>query len=144
MDVVIIGRKENCKKALLKILTNIRRKTAVQIAATETIEIQNRKMCGRVIGKNGANRKAIENISGARIKIEESTGLEAMLDPNGPRKCKITGSAEQIESAKELMELAQEGADIAQAAQIAAVWMIELAMRELTKEGFSFPDNLFS
>ncbi|CAI7988526.1 Ubiquitin carboxyl-terminal hydrolase CYLD [Geodia barretti] len=50
--VVIIGEKENCKKALFLIVQNLRRKTALHIATTETIDIPSQH-CGRVIGRKG-------------------------------------------------------------------------------------------
>ena len=111
--VVITGTEDNCEKAFFMILRHVSEKIAMRTATTETIMIPSRKLCARVIGRGGSTRRAIENVSGARIKIDEKKGLDALLDPEGPRECKISGSAEQIETAKELIEKAQRGTDIA-------------------------------
>ena len=94
------------------------------------------QLCGKVIGRKGSTVQAIQKISGARIDIERKEGFEALQD--GPRKCTIKGSAEQIEKAKELIAMAQRGEDIAQAAAVAAA-MIKFLKEELKKEGFAFP-----
>ena len=138
--VLIMGTEDNCKKALLALVRHVSEKIAMHTATTETIMIPSGKLCARVIGRGGLTLRAIENVSGARIKIDEKKGLDALLDPEGPRECKISGSAEQIETAKELIEEAQRGTDIAQAAQIAA-HAIKL-MKELIKIGFTFPEDI--
>ena len=134
-NVTIFGDKESCQKAFLQMVHNIRRKTALHTATTVTIQIPSQS-CGRVIGKKGANVQAIQNLTGARIKIERRQGIEAMLNPDGPSNCEITGSADQIEKAKEMIQMSVEGEDIAQAASIAA--MIMKMMKELKAEGYKF------
>ena len=135
--VLIRGREENCKRAFCLIVQNIRRKTTLHISTTETMMIQNQKLCGRVIGREGANVQAIENLTGTRINIECKKGLEALLDGDGPRKCKITGLPDQIEDAKELITMALEGVDIA---QVIATFLVKL-IKHLKSEGFTFPES---
>lgn len=131
--VAILGDKESCERALLLIVQNIRRKTALHTATTEIIKIAN---AGKVIGKKGANVQAIQNLTGTRINIEKRQGLEAFLEPNSPVNCEITGSSDQIERAKELIQLSLDGDDIAHAA-ITAVFMLRF-MKELKAEGYVF------
>ena len=50
------------------------------LATTETVIIPNRQMAGKVIGKGGLTRNAIEKLSGAQVKIEDREGLESFLD----------------------------------------------------------------
>ena len=139
--VIIAGKKENCEKAMVLIVQNIRRKTALHTATTETIEIPNQH-CGRVIGRKGANVQAIQNLTGTRINIEsqrERGIIDVFLNLEGPAKCEITGSAEQIEEAKKMIELSLEGSDIAGAAYIAA-FMIKF-IEELKAEGYTFSSS---
>ena len=135
--VAIIGSEENCRRALCIILQNLRRKIFQHLATTETMTIPNH-LVGRVIGKGGSTCNAIEKLSGARVKVEsrEDLGLESLLDDS--RICKITGMAEHIEEAKELIKRAMQGADIVQEATFAAI-MVKLI--KLFKEmGFEFPE----
>ena len=134
----ITGKEENCKKALRMILENLHRKINRHLAVTETVMIPNRALCGKVIGKNGSTRHAIESLSGARLKIDDPVkeGLEGLLNFDQPRVCKITGSPEQIENARELMQSAMDGQDIVQEATVAAV--IATLMKEFRKMGFEF------
>ena len=134
--VIIEGSEQNCKKALFIILENLKKKISQYLATTETIPIPNQKMAGRVIGKGGSTRNAIEKLSGARVNIEEREGLQALLDNS--RICKITGMAEQIEHAKELIQEAMQGVDIVQKATFAAK-MVTL-MKHFEGMGFEFPD----
>ena len=135
--VAIIGREENCKRALYIILQNLRRKIFQHLATTETMTIPNH-LVGRVIGKGGSTCNAIEKLSGARVKVEskEDLGLESLLDNS--RICKITGMAEHIEEAKELIKRAMLGADIVQEATFAAV-MVKL-IKLFREMGFEFQD----
>ena len=136
--VAIIGSEENCKRALYIILQNLRRKIFQHLATTETIKIPNH-LVGRVIGKGGSTCNAIEKLSGARVKVEnrEDLGLESLLDDS--RICKITGMAEHIEEAKELIKRAMLGADIVQEATFAAV-MVKL-IKLFREMGFEFQDK---
>ena len=101
---VIIGSKGNCKEALDLILKNVQKHIAALFRVSETIHIPD-GYCGKVIGTKGSTRRAIEAISGARIKIDQE-GLERLLNSG---TCTITGSPEQISKAKELIQKAQEG-----------------------------------
>ena len=130
--VLIIGKKEDRMKALNLIIQKINLKRALHTATTVTIEIPN-EHCGRVIGKKGANVRAIQDLTGTRIQVESLKGLEAFM-PDAMAKCQITGTADQIEKAKEMIQKSVEGSDIAGAAYIAA-FMLRF-MKELKDEGF--------
>ena len=134
--VAIIGSEENCKRALYIILENLRRKIFQHLATTETIQIPNH-LVGRVIGKGGSTCNAIEKLSGARVKVEsKDLGLEPLLDDS--RSCKITGMAEHIEEAKELIKRAMQGADIVQQATSAAI--MDKLIKNFEVLRFKFPD----
>ena len=134
--VAIIGSEENCKRALCIILQNLKRKMLQHLATTETIKIPN-QLVGRVIGKGGSTCSAIESLSGARVKIDnrEGLGLESFLDDS--RSCKITGMAEQVKDAIDLIESAMQGADIVRATFTAI--MVKL-MKHFEEIGFQFSD----
>ena len=133
--VLIQGDEENCQRALLLIVQNIRRKTALHTATTKTITIPNQH-CGRVIGKGGANVKEIQSLTGTRINVKGRQGWDAILNPEEPATCEITGSSEQIEEAKKLIAKAVEGEDVAQNAFFAA--FISALVQELKAEGYTF------
>jgi len=133
-QVIIVGSEQNCKKALCIILENLRKKISQQLATTETMTIPG-QMAGRVIGKGGSTLNAIEKLTGARVNIEKREGLEALLDDS--RICKITGMAEEIKEAKELILKAMLGVDIVQKANFAAIMVI--LMKHFEKMGFEFP-----
>ena len=130
--VLIIGKKEDCVKALKLIIQKINLKRALHTATTVTIEIPNQH-CGRVIGKKGANVRAIQDLTGTRIQVESLKGFEAFM-PDAMAKCEITGTPDQIEKAKEMIQKSVEGSDIAGAAYITA-FMLRF-MKELKDEGF--------
>ena len=135
---VIVGKEENCKKALCMILEEVRRKIARQIATSEIVLIPTSRLCGRVIGKDGSTRNAIERLSGARLKIDQKEGLEGLLDQT--RTCRVTGSVEQIEIAKEFIQMAMDGEDIVRMATLAAI--IAVLIKEFREMGFEFPADL--
>ena len=92
-------------------------------------------MAGKVIGKGGLTRNAIEKLSGAQVKIEDREGLESFLDDS--KICKITGMAEDVEKAKELIERAMQGADIVREATVAALVVTVLKlMKHFEEKGF--------
>ena len=91
---------------------------------------------GTVIGKGGSTCNAIEKLTGARVNIEKREGWEALLDDS--RICKITGMAEGIKEAKELILKAILGVDIVQKANFAVIMVI--LMKHFEKMGFEFPD----
>ena len=133
--VVIIGSEENCNRAVYIILQNLSRKMFQHLATTEKMIIPNRKMAGMVIGKHGLTRNAIEKLSGAQVKIEDREGLESFLDDS--KICKITGMAEDVEEAKELIERAMQGADIVREATVAALVVTVLKlMKHFEEKGF--------
>ncbi len=142
---VIFGTEESCKEALCMILEGLHRKIARHIAVTEVMEIPNRSMCGRVIGSKGRTRLAIEKLSGARVHIDSQQaeeGLESFLfgdSQSKPRRCELYGTPEQVESAKELVQMAMDGTDISKMATVAAV--LQLLMKEFSELGFEFPDS---
>ena len=140
--VIVMGKKENCQKAVLLIVQNIRRKTVLHTATTETIKIPSQH-CGRVIGRKGANVKAIQSLTGTRINIEQPKGLEALLNFEGVAKCEITGSAEQIEKAKEMIKMSLGGSDIAGTAFIAAfmVRFMKEVKAEVSHKDMPVPDS---
>ena len=128
-QVSIVGSEQNCKKALYIILENLGKKISQHFATTETMTIPG-QMAGRVIGKGGSTLNAIEKLTGARVNIEKR------LDDS--RSCKITGMAEQIKEAKDLILKAMQGVDIVQKATVAAN-MVTL-MKHFEGMGFEFPD----
>ena len=128
--VLICGEQENCQKALRLIVQNIHRKTAIHTSTTETIMIPTQHY-GRVIGRRGANIQAIQNLTGTRIEVHRRKGLDALINPDSP--CEITGSADDIERAKEMIEMSVKGSDIAQATVIAE-FMVKF-MEQLKAEG---------
>ncbi len=141
---VIIGTEESCKEALCMILEGVRRKIARHTAVTEVMEIPN-NVCGRVIGIKGRTCLAIEKLSGARVHIDSQQaeeGLESFLfgdSQSKPRRCELYCTPEQVESAKELVQMAMDGTDISKMATVAAV--LHLLMKEFSELGFEFPDS---
>ena len=134
--VIIVGSEHNCKKALCIILENLRKKISQQLATTKTMTIPGHK-AGRVIGKGGSTLNAIEKLTGARVNIEKREGLEALLDDS--RICKITGMAEEIKEAEELIQEAMQGEDIVQKATFVAI-MVMLMKQFKEMPGYEFPD----
>ena len=136
VSVSIRGNEENQKKALFKILQNLKQKIEKHIAMSETMIIPNSKIAGLVIGKNGTNRKLIEEMTGAKLKI---INPEAGSNER-ERKCVIRGTAEQIEEAKEFVELAMRGEDIATI--VVAASLLQKLLKYFEEKGFLFPDNV--
>ena len=135
--IVIIGSKENCNRAVHIILQNLSRKMFQHLATTETVIIPNRQKAGKVIGKGGSTRNAIEKLSGAQVRIEDREGLESYNDNS--KICKITGMAEEVEKARELIDRAMQGADnhIVQEATVAASMATVLKlMKPFEEKGF--------
>ena len=80
-------------------------------AIEETMTVPN-ALVGRVIGNEGSTKKAIEKLSGAKVKIDqEDKGLALRLLVRDA-KITIKGSKEQIDRAKQLIERAQCGDNI--------------------------------
>ena len=125
--VLVVGSEENCKKALLIILKNVKRQVDEHNAGVKTITVPDSSV-GRIIGKGGATISTIKSISGAQdIKFDDKkTGLEAMLQTE--RKCYIHGSEEAIEKAERLIHLAMSGQDVVAGATFAAIFMELLKM----------------
>ena len=125
--VMVIGSEENCKKALLIILKNVKKRVDEHTAGVKTISVPGNYV-GRVIGKGGATISTIKSISGAQdIKFDDKkTGLDAVLQTE--RNCHIHGSEEAIEKAEKLIRLAIIGEDIVAGATFAAIFMELLKM----------------
>ena len=111
------------------ILKNVQKQIAALLRVSETIPIPEGN-CGKVIGTKGSTRRAIEAISGARIKIDQEDFFERLLSSG---TCTITGSPEQISKAKELIQKAQEGVVYQSPEEI--LYQTILAFEKL---GFSF------
>ena len=125
--VLVVGSEENCKKALLIILKNVKKRVDEHTAGVKTISVPGNYV-GRVIGKGGATISTIKSISGVQdIKFDDKkTGLEAVLQTE--RNCHIHGSEEAIEKAEKLIRLAIIGEDIVAGATFAAIFMELLKM----------------
>ena len=68
---------------------------------------------GRIIGMEGNTKKAIEKLSGAKVKIEQENREPLMLRLlASDAKIIIKGSEEQINRAKQLIKMAQDGENI--------------------------------
>ena len=120
--VLVIGSEENCKKAILMIMKNIKRRVDEHTAGAKTIFVPESSV-GRIIGKGGATISTIKSLSGAHdIKFENrKTGLEALLQTE--RQCHIHGSDKAIEKAEKLIRLAMAGEDIVAGATFAAIFV---------------------
>ena len=131
---IIRGSEENCKKAIVLIAETIERRQKQHMAHVRVKEISN---AGRVIGRDGSTRRAIETLSGARLKIEEKP-LELGLGYLGigpTQTCKITGSDEAITAAERLIDRAQAGEDIHAQATFMSM---ATAIARLMRLGFEF------
>jgi rRNA processing protein Krr1/Pno1 len=93
-------------------------------------------MVGRIIGKNGATVEHIKTLSGALdVKFSERpVGIQGLLIEQ--RDCTITGSHEQIEDAKKLIQRVIQGEDIVTSALFSAL-MEKLNITAETNEGSS-------
>ena len=81
-------------------------------AIKETMTVPDSSV-GRIIGTDGSTRKAIEKLSGARVKIEQGNrDLIPLRLLVSDAKVIIKGSEEQINRAKQLIEMAQRGENI--------------------------------
>ncbi len=131
---VIRGSEENRKKALQMILDRLKKQVKQRTDTAETIQISNDKV-GLIIGTKGQTIKAIRSLSGADIDIKNGpTGLES-FSFFGPqtRDCTITGSEEEIEKAKKLIRMAENGGNIVVGATLAAL-IADLARLQVTVE----------
>ncbi len=132
---VIRGSEENRKRALQMILDRLKKQVKQRTdTIAETIQISNDKV-GLIIGTKGQTIKAIRSLSGASIDIkDEPTGLES-FSFFGPqtRDCTITGSEEDIEKAKKLIRMAENGGNIVVGATLAAL-IADLARLQVTVE----------
>ena len=130
----ITGSKENCEKALFILLSDVLAKIRKQIEnRSEVVLLRGRKECGLVIGKKGKTLRAIQFLSGAKVKIPQDEE-DQVLDR--PKQCTITGSSEQIGEAKELIQKALQGEDITRPAVMAA--MLNMLVKIMGKHGFQF------
>ena len=109
---LIIGSKKNCEEALMLMCKKLNEKICRLHAIEEIVTVPD-ILVGRIIGSDGITRKAIEKLSGARVKIDQGDRglLERRLLPSDA-KVTIKGSEEQIERAKQLIKKAQQGENI--------------------------------
>lgn len=108
---LIIGSKKNCEDALILMCKKLNEKICRLHAIEETMTVPD-ALVGRVIGNEGSTKKAIEKLSGAKVKIDqEDKGLALRLLVRDA-KIIIKGSKEQIDRAKQLIERAQCGDNI--------------------------------
>lgn len=133
--VTIIGSEENRKKALFLMLRRLKQRIEDRIATAETMTIPNPKLAGQIIGKKGSNKHIIEQMTGAKIRIEnpETGSLEK------ERKCVIHGTAEQIAEAKEYIKYAMDGVDIATVANMTV--LVQKLVGYFESIGFEFPNK---
>ena len=81
-------------------------------AIEETITVPDSSV-GRIIGTDGSTKKAIEKLSGAKVKIEqEKKELMVFRLLGSDAKIIIKGSEAQISRAKQLIKMAQDGENI--------------------------------
>ena len=130
-NVVICGDRESCERALVLIVRIIRRNSGLFAVSTKTVTIPN-KHRGRVIGREGVNIHAIENLTGTSINV-----LPPRFDSH--TKCEITGSFDRIERAKEMIRETLERDNKAQAVFNAA--FMEMFLKELMAEGYTFAES---
>ena len=109
---LITGSKENCEKALILMCKKLNEKIRRLHAIEETMTVPDSSV-GRIIGTEGTTKKAIEKLSGAKVKIEQEKNGELMLRLlASDAKVIIKGSEEQISRAKQLIKMAQDGENI--------------------------------
>lgn len=109
---LIMGSKKSCEEALMLMCKKLNEKIC-RLHAIEKIVTVPDSLVGRIIGIDGGTRKAIEKLSGARVKIDQGDRgpLERRLFPSDA-KVTIKGSEEQIERADQLIERAKQGDNI--------------------------------
>ena len=106
----ILGSKKNCEEALMLMCKKLNEKICRLHAIKETITIPDRSV-GRVIGTEGSVKKAIEKLSGVKMKVEQEKDMMLRLLAT-EAKVTIQGSEEQIDRAKQLIEMAVQGENI--------------------------------
>ena len=109
---LITGSKKNCEEALMLMCKKLNEKICRLHAIEEMITVPD-SLVGRIIGIDGSTRRAIEKLSGAKVKIDHGDRglLENRLFPSDA-KVTIKGSQEHIDRAKQLIERAQRGDNI--------------------------------
>ena len=70
----------------------------------KSVTIENRHQWGQVVGSNGSVNKAIKNLSGANVWIEDSDAY--------PRTCHVQGHPQQVRMAEDLLRRTMQGEDI--------------------------------
>ena len=106
----IMGTKKNCEEALILMCRKLNEKIQRLHAIKETITMPDRNV-GRVIGTEGSVKKAIEKLSGVKMKVEKEKDIVLRLLATEV-KVTIQGSEEQIDRAKQLIEMAVQGENI--------------------------------
>ena len=70
----------------------------------KSVTIENRHQWGQVVGSNGSVNKAIKNLSGANVWIEDAGAY--------PRTCHVQGHPQQVRMAEDLLRRTMQGEDI--------------------------------
>lgn len=108
---LITGSQQNCEEALILMCKKVNEKICRLHAVEETMTVPGISV-GKIIGTEGRTKKAIEKLSGAKVKIDqENSDLVSRLLASST-KITIKGSQEQINRAKQLIERAQSGDNI--------------------------------
>ena len=106
----ILGSKKNCEDALMLMCKKLNEKICRLHSIKETITIPDSSV-GRIIGTERSVKKAIEKLSGVKLKVEQEKDMMLRLLAT-EAKVIIQGSEEQIERAKQLIEMALQGENI--------------------------------
>lgn len=125
---VISGpNKEDCTAALVMLLTKVLARINKHIdTRSEKFSFSGRHQCGLVIGREGTTLKSIQFLSGAVVKIKQDNPTDL--------HCTITGSFDQIEKAKQLINRAMEKEDITKSALVAAT--LKMLFSVMAKHGY--------
>jgi len=108
---LIVGSKQNCEEALILMCKKLNEKICRLHAIEETMTVPDSSV-GRIIGTDGTTKRAIEKLSGAKIKIDQENKDLFLRLLASDAKVIIRGSQEQIDRAKQLIERVQRGDDI--------------------------------
>lgn len=96
---VISGKRDSVDQAKSMIQRQVKEKLTVKKVETFAMQIPQYSV-GRIIGKQGRVIRELCRLSGARITVERGREYDLL----SMRACTITGTAEQIGSAKTLLE----------------------------------------
>ena len=133
--VILLADKHNREFALLLLIYAIRLKGELPTTISQTIEVPNRRMSGH-------NKQAVECFTNTQITIEEKCLRDdkVLLDSDGLIKYHITGPADQIDRAKELIHMSIKGDKITNAEFTVK---FRKFVGELVTEGYNFTGQSF-